>query len=430
MTTKVTDLSLRKLTGIKGETQKVSIGGGVQLWVTVNQAGQTAKIWYLRYYGADGKRQIAKIGEYPSLSLAKVPGVAEDLKNKAKEGINIAQANAKAKKIKTEAAKGQRTFLEVAEAWLAKKMPEWDGAHGKRQRERLVGNIFPAFGDMPINTVEMEDIDNALQIVIERGAKESAQRICSIVKNVYEYADTMGYLVPENTIIINRLERYRKGMPQPDKSRHLYKKMTDDEIGELMLNLEKFRYTGTLPTSCALRLAPYVMLRPVEICEAEWSEIDLEKAEWYIPAVRMKMERDHVIPLSRQAVEILLEIKRLTGRSRYVFSSPTKGNAPITTNSLLQRIRKMGYASTKEEGNGFCTHGFRGMASTTLNQTPRFNRTYQKDWVEFQLAHAEDNKIRKAYNILDPYSYYDERKAMVQDYADYLDYLKEEARNR
>lgn len=430
MATKVTDMSLRKLVGIRGETQKISIGAGLQFWVTINQAGNTAKTWYLRYYDAAGKRQIAKIGEYPTLTLAKALAEAEDMKNKAKEGVNIAKANAKAKKIKVEAVKGQRTFQEVAEAWLAKKMPEWDGAHGKRQRERLVGNIFPAFGDTPINTVEMDDINNALKLVIERGAKESAQRICSIVKSVYEYADTMGYISPEKTIIINRLERYRKDMPQPDKSRHLYKKMSEQEIGMLMLNMENFRYTGTLSTSCALRLAPYVMLRPVEICEAEWSEINLEKAEWYIPAARMKMERDHVIPLSRQAIEILQEIKRLTGRSRYVFSSPTKGNAPITTNALLQRIRKMGYASNRQDGDQFCTHGFRGMASSMLNQNPRFSKIYQKDWVEFQLAHAEENKIRKAYNILDPYSYYDERKTMVQEYADYLDLLKEDARNK
>lgn len=428
MATKVTDMSLRKLEGIKGETQKISIGSGIQLWVTVNQAGLTAKIWYLRYYDASGKRQIAKIGEYPALSLAKVVGVAEDMKSKAKEGVNLAQENAKQKRIIVEGnTQEQRTFQSVANAWLDKKMPEWDGAHGKRQRERLVGNIFPVFGQLPLNAVTMEEVDNALKIVIERGAKESAQRICTIIKSIFEYADTMGYL--ENPIIINRLTRYRKDMPQPDRKQHLYREMNEDEIGTLMLNLEHYKHRGTLQTSTALRLAPYVMLRPIEICEAEWEEINLEAAEWYIPAAKMKMERDHIVPLPIQAIAILLEARQISKNNRFVFPSPRKNDAPITTGSLLQALRRMGYASNRQEGDQFCTHGFRGMASTTLNQHLNFQYLKQ-DWIEFQLAHAEENKVRAAYNALTPRSYLDERKKMVQAYADYLDELKDKAKSR
>ena len=413
------ELTIRNAKGVKGETNVISCGAGLELWVTINQSGQTAKRWNLRYTDANGKRQKARIGSYPELSLAKARAEAEDLKANAKSGVNVAKAKAKEKRPQT-----TRTFEGVATAWLNKKTPEWDDAHAKRQKERLVGNIFPAFGDVDINAVSMEHIDNALAVVIERGARETAQRICSILINVFEYADLMGFM--ENPVIINRLTRYRKEMPKPTTKRHLYKEMSEGEIGALLKSLEEFKGRWTLQTGVALRLAPYVMLRPLEICEAEWEEIDLNAAEWCIPAARMKMSRDHIVPLPRQAVELFLEIRPFSGANQYVFPSPRKHNAPISTASLLQAIRRIGYASTKEEGNSFCTHGFRGMASTTLNQHPRF-QYLKEDWIEFQLAHAQKDRIRAAYNILTPRSYLDERRAMVQSYADFLDGLREAA---
>ena len=414
------ELGIRNAKGVKGKVQVTRCGAGLEMWISVNQSGKTLKKWVLRYTDAAGKRQKARIGSYPEMTLAKALAAAEDLKEKAKAGHNLAKENAREKRTQAQVV---RTFEGIATAWLNKKTPEWDDAHAKRQKERLVGNIFPAFGDVEINAVTMEHIDNALAVIIERGARETAQRICSIIINVFEYADLMGYM--ENPVIISRLTRYRKTMPKPIEKRHLYKDMSEGEIGALMLNLENFRHRWTLQTSVALRLAPYVMLRPIELCGAEWAEIDLHTAEWCIPAERMKMSRDHIIPLPRQAVELLLEIRPFSGANQFVFPSPRKHNAPIATGSLLQAIRRMGYCSTKEEGNSFTTHGFRGMASTTLNQNSRFNH-YKEDWIEFQLAHAEDNKIRAAYNALTPRSYFDERRAMVQAYADYLDELRQD----
>ena len=388
------------------------------MWVSVNQSGKTLKKWVLRYTDAEGKRQKVRIGSYPELSLAKAQAAAEDLKEKAKAGHNLAKESAKEQRAQ---AQTHRSFESVATAWLNKKTPEWDDAHAKRQKERLTGNIFPSFGEIDINAVTMEHIDNALAIVIERGAQETAQRICSIIINVFEYADLMGYT--ESPVIISRLTRYRKDMPKPTAKRHLYKDMSEGEIEALMQSLDESKGRWTLQTSIALRLAPYVMLRPIEICEAEWAEIDINAAEWCIAAARMKMSRDHIVPLSRQAVALLLEIRPFSGANKYVFPSPRKHNAPITTSALLQAIRRIGYASTAEEGNSFCTHGFRGMASTTLNQHPDFQHL-KEDWIEFQLAHAQKDRIRAAYNILNPRSYIDERRAMVQAYADYLDGLR------
>jgi len=412
------EMAIRSAKGVKGEIQVTRCGAGLEMWVSVNQAGNTLKKWVLRYTDAAGKRQKARIGSYPEMTLAKALAATEDLKEQAKAGLNLAKENARKERAQVQTV---RTFEGIATAWLNKKTPEWDDAHAKRQKERLTGNIFPAFGDVEINTVTMEHIDNALAVVIERGARETAQRICSIIINVFEYADLMGYV--ENPVIINRLTRYRKEMPKPTTKRHLYKEMSEGEIGALLKALDEYKRRWTLQTSVALRLAPYVMLRPIEICEAEWAEINIDAAEWCIPAARMKMTRDHIVPLPRQAVELLLEIRPFSGANKYVFPSPRKHNAPIATGSLLQAIRRIGYASTKEEGNSFCTHGFRGMASTTLNQHPQFQHL-KHDWIEFQLAHAQKDKIRAAYNILTPRSYVDERRAMVQEYADFLDELK------
>ena len=416
------ELVIRNAKGVKGEIQVTRCGAGLEMWVSVNQSGKTLKKWVLRYTDATGKRQKARIGSYPELTLVKAQAAAEDLKEKAKAGHNLAKENAREQRAHMPV---HRSFESIATAWLQKKMPEWDDAHAKRQKERLVGNIFPAFGEVAINDITMEHIDNALAVVIARGARETAQRICSIVINVFEYADLMGFV--ENPVIINRLTRYRKEMPKPVTKRHLYKEMSEAEIGALLQALEESKGRWTLQTSVALRLAPYVLLRPIEICEAEWAEIDMNAAEWCIPASRMKMARDHIVPLSRQARELLLEIRPFTGANKYVFPSPRKHDAPISTASMLQAIRRIGYASTKEEGNSFCTHGFRGMASTTLNQHPAFQHL-KEDWIEFQLAHAQKDRIRAAYNILNPRSYIEERRVMVQSYADFLDDLREKTK--
>lgn len=428
------DLLIRHEKGKKGEIKVIGCGDGLEMWVSLTRAGATQKKWVVRYYDLFLKRQKVRLGSYKEMSLVTAQAAAEFLKTKTKEGMDIKEVLPLLQAIfirgvdpvtaiKETSLNPPRRFSEVAQEWLDKKWPEWDEAHAKRQKERLVGNIFPAFGDVDINKVTMKQIDDALKMIIKRGAVETAQRVCSIITNIFEYSDMMGYL--DEPIIINRLQRYRKEMPKPISKRHLYKEMSESEIGLLMSRLDESKGRWTMQTSAALRLAPYVMLRPLEICEAEWSEINIEEAEWRIPAERMKMSREHIVPLSQQAIEILLEIRPYTGANKYVFPSPRNHKSPITTGALLNAIRRIGYASTKEEGNSFCTHGFRGMASTSLNQHPIF-RDLKEDWIEFQLAHVQKDRIRAAYNILNPRSYLEERREMIQRYADYLDALRED----
>lgn len=428
--TKISDMTIRKLVGIPGETQKISVGGGLQLWVSVNQARKTLKVWYLRYYDAQGKRQRSKLGDYPELSLAKAQAAAEDAKAAAKEGVILAEERARAKRVIVEENEMDRgiTFEEVARAWLAKKSIDWEARHAKRQRERLEGNIFPTIGHIDLNAVTMGQIDAALNVVIARGSRETAQRICTIVKSVYEYAYTLQIL--KDPAIISLLSLYRGDMPQPLRKRHLYKEMSAPEIGNLLLAIEESKMRWTFSTSVALRIAPYLLVRPGELVGMQWAEIDTRAAEWFIPGTRMKAGKDHLIPLPTQALALLAEIRPYSGAHQYVFPSTRSGSKhlPIGTPSLIQALRRVGFASTRAEADSFTTHGFRGMASTILHQHPIFT-AYKSEWIEHQLAHVDKDKIRAAYNQIGPRSYLEERRAMMQAYADYLDGLRAQAKN-
>ncbi len=185
------------------------------------------------------------------------------------------------------------------------------------------------------------------------------------------------------------------------------------EIGGLLRSIDDYR--GNIVTRCALQLAPLVFVRPGELRHAEWAEIDFETAEWRIPAEKMKAGTLHIVPLSRQAQAILLEIHPLTGHGRYVFPSPRTIKRPMSSNGVLSALRRMGYA--KDEMSG---HGFRSMASTLLNE-----QGWNPDAIERQLAHGEKNSVRAAYNYAE---FMPERKRMMQAWADYLDGLKSGAK--
>ena len=422
---KITDVALKNLKGVKGKPHVESCGDGLGLKVTINQGGKTAKKWVLRYSDITKKRQKCTIGSYPDLTLAKARALAEDLKAKAKTGVNLAQENKRAKREKTAGIEGgKNTFELVARAWLERRTLDWAPSHAKRQRERLEGNIFTVFGDKSVNSVTMQDVDSALKFVIDRGSRDTAHRICTILKSVFEYADAMGYL--SDISIITRLSSYKRALPQPKKEQHFYREMTEEQIGALLLAIEESRFRWTLPVSIALRLAPYVIVRPGELCNAEWVELDLANAEWSIPGRRMKAKRDHIVPLSHQALTLFREIHKYSGNKQYVFPTWGRKGTPITTNALVGALRKLGYRSTLQNSeSSFTTHGFRGMASTTFYQ--RFK--WPGDYTEHQLAHKEVNRVKAAYNRVNPSSYLEERREMMQEYADFLDALRDKAQS-
>lgn len=424
MAEKITDAKLRKLVGIPGETQKIAIGAGLALWITVNQSGKTARTWYLRYYDDAGKQQRSKLGEYPDVSLAQAQAQAENAKKAAKEGVRLADVEREKRKKADEKdpADQVHTFESISKMWMSIK--KWSPENRTRQEQRME-NLCKALGSKPVNGITMLDVVGAIAPYVEKDSRETAKRATDMVRNVIEHANTLELLKPENAGIIEKIRKYRADLPRPKKKK-LFRPMSEYEIGRLLFLIHESRFRGTLQVSIALRLAPYVMLRPANICEALWSEIDLEAKLWRIPAGKMKMEIEHVVPLPCQAMELLTEIHGLTGGQQYIFPSWTKrkkGQETITTNALIGRLRKLGFKSTLHDEGVFVTHGFRGLASTALNQNTRFHK-YRPDWIEHQLAHEEEDEVRDSYNVLGTWSYLDERREMLQDYADYLDELR------
>ena len=226
--------------------------------------------------------------------------------------------------------------------------------------------------------------------------------LLQIIGQVYRYA-----------VITGRAKRNPAtdlhGALRPRKVTHRAAITEPAKVAQLLRACDN--YEGYFPITCALRLAPLVFVRPTELRAAEWSEFDLEGREWRIPAGRMKMKQMHIVPLATQAITILEELQPYSGSGKYLFPSIRTDTRPISDVTLLNAIRRMGY--TKDE---MCTHGFRSLASTLLNELG-----YNRDWIERQLAHGERNDVRAAYNYAE---YLPERRKMMQEWADHMNKLK------
>jgi integrase len=324
-------------------------------------------------------------------------------------GIDPGEAR-KAEKV---AQAGAESFEAIAREWHTKFSPGWVASHGDRILRRLEKDIFPWIGKRPIAEIKAPELLAVLRRIETRGAQETAHRAMQNCGQVFRYAVATG-----------RAERdpigdLRGALPPP-KEKHHASIIEPKRIGALLRAIDA--YEGYFVTKCALRLAPLVFVRPGELRKAQWPEIDLEKAEWRIPGERMKMREQHIVPLSRQGVEILRELEPLTNRGipakpnapRYVFPGAQSRERPMSENAILAALRRMGY--TKEEMTG---HGFRSMASTLLHE-----QGWNHQAIERQLAHAERNAVSAAYNFAEHLT---ERRKMMQAWADFLDALKASA---
>lgn len=382
-----------------------------------------SKLWRFRYL-FNGAAKMLSLGDYPTISLKEARDKAHEVRKLVAEGIDPSQE----RKIEKQTA-AFKTFQAVTEAWLNDRTENrWEASHAKRNRERFVGNIFPVIGTVNLNDLTLTDFDKAFIPLKRRGALETAHRICAMCIEVLSYAGRFRYLDDKN--IIFELQQYKKeDLPRPTKGK--LATITDPEgIGELLCRIDESEGRQTYPVALALQIAPYVMLRPGELVGGLWEEIHFAKAEWYIPAARMKPGVDHVVPLPKQAMVLLEQLRQFSGNGEYMFPASNRSRGEhICTETLLQALRRMKYQSGE-----FTTHGFRAMASTILNGNKTHEITgftlpsYDPDLIEIQLSHAEDNKIRKAYNRRDPYARIQERREMVQLYADLLCHLKNQFR--
>ena len=394
----LTDTEIRQA---KRAARPLKLWDGRGLYLLVNPNG--SRLWRFRYHFED-REKLVSLGSYPDVPLKLARERREEARQLLATGVDPS-----AKREAERAARGD-TFESVAREWLAlqakpnsrNKRPAlcqstWDKALWTF--EQL---LFPYLGSRPIAKITVPDLLRVLKRIEARGKHETCHRAKQRCGQVFRYAIVTGRAERDPTADL-------RGALAPVVSRS-FPALTDPvKIGELLRAIDGYR--GRRTVESALKLAPLVFVRPIELRRAEWSEFDLERSEWRIPAARMKMREEHIVPLSRQAVAILREQHLLTGGERFVFPSDRTLSRPMCENAITAALRRMGYS-----GEEMTWHGFRAMASTCLNE-----QSWHPDLIELQLAHAERNKVRAAYNRAQRLP---ERRKMMQSWSDYLDTLK------
>ncbi|EPR30386.1 protein of unknown function DUF4102 [Alkalidesulfovibrio alkalitolerans DSM 16529] len=366
------------------------------LYLEISPAGGK---WWRFKYRFEGREKRLSLGVYPEVPLAEAREKRDVARKLIAQGIDPAAVR---KAEKSESVEQTNTFEAVAREWHAKFSPSWVVSHSGRILRRLEKDVFPWIGSRPIREIMAPELLETLRRIEARGALETAHRALQNCGQVFRYAVATG-----------RADRdpsgdLRGALPPPNKKHHA--SLTDPkDIAALLRSLDS--YSGHHVTRCALKLAPLVFVRPGELRHAEWSEIDFEAAEWRIPSLKMKAREKHIVPLSRQAVAVLREIQPLTGAGRYVFPSARSKARPMSENAVTAALRRMGYTSDEMTG-----HGFRSLACSALNEAG-----WHKDAIERQMAHAERNSVRAAYNFAE---HLPERRRMMQAWADFLDELK------
>jgi len=397
---KLTDSRVKTAKLEDGKTMlKLPDGGG--LYLLVNKSG---KYWRFDYRFAD-KRKTFSIGVYPSISLKQARKELTKAKELLAQNIDPNQSK-QAEKRKQFNNSQADTFKSVAYEWIEKQAPTWAASTHKSTVARLERHILPYLGTLPIREIEAIDVLSVARRVEEKGNIELAHRIKRMCGQILRYAVATCRIKSDPS-------RDLQGALAPVVTKHRACIKDPKQAGELMRAIQGF--TGTHITACALRLSPYVFLRPKELRTLEWQFIDFEKEQITIPAENMKMKQKHIVPLAKQAVAILKDVQALTGQGKYVFHGARATSRPMSENTINACLQRLGYSTTHDH----CAHGFRGMASTLL-----YELGYRSDLVERQLAHSERNQVKAAYNHAE---HLDERKAMMQQWADYLDGLRDGA---
>jgi integrase len=372
-------------------------GGG--LYLEVSPAG--GKLWRLKYR-VDGKEKLLALGIYPDVSLVTARAKRDDARKLLADGIDPGAHRKAAKAMR--AGLAANTFEVIGREWYAKVSASMAESTKDNLGRRLDAYIYAEIGHRPISSLTAVDLIGVIELIEKRGALDVARRAHNIMGRIFRYAVGRGLATrdPSRDIELGDI------LPPADVQHHA--SVTDPkEVGGLLRAIDGF--TGAFTTRCALRLAALSFVRPGELRHAEWAEFDFDKAEWRIPAAKMKMKEQHIVPLSVQAVSILRDIQPLTGSGRYVFPSERVDGRPMSENTVNAALRRLGYA--KDEMTG---HGFRSMASTLLHELGLPHAV-----IERQLAHGERNKVSAAYNFAE---HLPERRKMMQQWADYLDKLK------
>jgi integrase len=389
----LSDVAIRKAKPT-GKTYKLYDTGG--LYLEVSPIGH--KWWRLKYR-IHGKEKRLSLGVYPDVSLGRVRELRDDARKLVAKGIDPSQARKEQRLAQINQA--ATTFEAVTREWFAKQIATLNPAHAARVMSRFERDIFPWIGNRPIAEITAPELLAVLHRIESRGVQETAKRALVGCGQVFRYAIATGRAERD-------LSSDLRGALSPVKSEHFAATTDPKKLAGILRAM--YGYEGTIPVRCAMRLMPLVFVRPGELRRAEWAQIDLDAGEWRF--IVTKTNTPHIVPLSRQAVEILRELYPLTGHGRFVFPSARSNERPMSDNAILAAMRTMGIA--KEDMTG---HGFRAVARTILDEV----LGVRPDYIEHQLAHAVRDPNGRAYNRT---AFLPERREMMQRWSDYLDELK------
>lgn len=398
-------LSEAKIAGLEPAERIYKLSDGHGLFIEVMPAG--AKRWRLAYR-FDGKQKKISMGIWPKVSLpaarintARAKALIRDGRDPS-EARQLATAAEKRERAQVRA-KQQNRVRAVVDEWLAKSAPGWSAATLHQTRGRLENDVLPFIGETPIDELTAPVVLRNVQRIVDRGAIETARRVLRLIRQICAYAVITGKLDT------NPAADLSAALPSV-RAKHMPAIVAPEKVGALLRAIDG--YEGEAAVRAALQLAPLVFVRPGELRCARWDEIDLDAARWEIPGDRMKMGEPLLVPLSRQAVDILREMDPLTGSGALVFTCTRTTGRPISNNTLNAALRRLGYS--KDE---MTAHGFRAMARTLIEE----ELDVRPDLIEMQLGHRVRDPNGRAYNRT---KHLPARAEMMQRWADYLDQLR------
>jgi integrase len=379
----------------KANAYKKTDGNGLYLHVMP----KGGRYWRLKYRFA-GKEKVLALGVYPAVSLAKAREKRAVAKQMLADGIDPSVAKRDNRELSD--LNAANTFEAVAREWHERNRERWTPLYAQDILHRLEMDIFPVLGKRPVANISPLMVLDALRRIEDRGAGEMTRRAEQYCGQIFRYAVVTGRAERNPTADL-------KGALKPVRHGH-FAALEPKELPEFLQTLEQNDARLFVLTRLAIRLMMLTFVRTGELIKSTWGEFDLDGAEWLIPAERMKMRKAHIVPLSRQAVAVLRQLQAMGGGSEWVFPSQSKPRQHMSNNTILKALERLGY---KGRMTG---HGFRALAMTTIQEKLK----YPHDVVDRQLAHAPRDKVQAAY---DRSKYLDERKTMMQDWADYLDTL-------
>lgn len=381
----------------KDKAHKLTDGDG--MYLEILPAG--GKYWRMKYRYLGKEKRLA-IGVYPEIGLAEARSIREEARRKLRAGEDPSFAKQEQRRILK--LNAENTFEAIAREWHQHQKDRWSENHASTIIRRLEGDVFPEIGNIPVRDVSPPRVLKVIQqIQKQRNAHEIARRALQYISSVFRYA-----------IMTSRAESNPcdalKGAIKPTKKGH-YAAMEINELPEFLEILHRNDARLFLQTRLAVEMMLLTFVRTGELIEAKWTEFDIEEKIWTIPAERMKMRQSHLVPLSDQVLKILDELQRLNGNKEYIFPSQRNPKKPMSNGAILMALDRMGYRG-KHTG-----HGFRALAMSAIKERLDYHR---HEVVDRQLAHAHRNQVDAAY---DRAKFLDERKIMMQEWADYLDRL-------